>query len=1206
MPKKSQSIPDWEDTSPASFSDQVMSESDRQLGHEIQQKYPGMTDAQVAQALVHAKGLDQESIRINPNGVVPGYVPKAQFLETPEVRGVTYNKGAGYPKDAPSHTIVLDPENIGLADDPGAQKFATLDHEIQHVKDYSQHPDFTSNLGPETPSVPHFYGQDTDNRTLPWSGQEALGMMVDRLDSANQAPQGNPPETFDEGGVAGAPSFDDTAPAPAAAAAPVAAQAQPGASAPPPAFDETIDPEQYGSGTEQLKAGVEGVAQGLLGPVATLGEKAIFDNGPEMKARAEANPATHIGGEALGLAGPALMTLGFSTAARLGLEGLSGAAEAVNAASKFTQAGVLEKVAAGGSRLLGLGAEGSGIASKIGSAAVRGAIENAGFQAGDEISKQILDPDLSPQAVDTAIWNTGGAALFGGVVGSAFGAVPALWKARYENQTGGVLHAIVDKVGGIDGVVPDHVGKLIDAVGVDVPPEIRAAMSEDPEIKQLASVLSQSDTTRSGIELQQALKDFKNALDQKMVSSLGRDIREISPDFSEAQAGSKVGTTLADEYAAKMQPISDSFDRAKTLYSDAELGSSLEEKIQQREEIAQRLSTAADEASRGHFDALARGDFGSAQELESLGSALRGQVKELYSFEPALGIKDMLGQDLASLVQKESWSGSDEIMKEVNRVMKRIPELETIGDLQKEMTTVGNNTASKLPYGMQDPLSRAGSLIKSALKDAELTAVAQRIGSEEGVDALNLFNQNRQNFKEVATLRDALNDRLKLGTSPTNYAKGIREMARTDGETLFRRLRGVGDADILKLLHNNFPDSAAELRRSHIDQILADAVKSKRVGDEVINSKKLVTRLFDSKSMSPELRQFILSDRPGADQVIKYADLLAEHTRDITHNYSNTARTIDKLMQHMPGGALGLATWLIGNNPVGALLVAGLTKPLTKDAPDAIRLSLLKFLGANKPVNASAFKSAMELIHSVVKGQNLGMNAAVGAIKNIGQVGSSAVVPIVTKAAKEKLDEAVKGIKENPSKLFKTGESSSYYMPEHGTAIAQRAASVANYLNSIRPEPKQLDPTGKASDPSAGEMAEYDRALGIAEQPLSVFAKIRDGSLMPQDVAHLRAMYPAGYQKMAGNLQEAIADHLSDGGSIPYYTRQAASLFLGSPLDSSMQQQNMLSILLANAPKTRSMPASKQPHMTSKAMENQSKTFATASQSREARRLTQS
>lgn len=158
---------------------------------------------------------------------------------------------------------------------------------------------------------------------------------------------------------------------------------------PPPGFQ--LDEEKYGTTGQQAIAGIEGVAKGVAGPLATYAEKHLFGQKPEdIEGRAETNPWTHGIGEAVGFGG-SLLT-GTGEAALLG------------------KAGDIAAHAAG------LG-EAATTGAKLARGAVTAATEMGLFQAGDEASKWILN---APQTPGSVVANIGLSALLGGVTGPAF------------------------------------------------------------------------------------------------------------------------------------------------------------------------------------------------------------------------------------------------------------------------------------------------------------------------------------------------------------------------------------------------------------------------------------------------------------------------------------------------------------------------------------------------------------------------------------------------------------------------------------------------------------------------------------------------------------------------------------------------------------------------------------------------------------------
>lgn len=172
----------------------------------------------------------------------------------------------------------------------------------------------------------------------------------------------------------------------------------------PKSFDdiEEAGPKsKYETPGQQLLTGVEGAGQGIAGPIATgielgahklgLDEMAGIDTSAEAQAgRKEANPIIHGVTEAGALAGSMMTGIG--------------------------EAGLISK---GASKLL---PEATSVLGKIGSAAIKNAIESGGIQAGDEISKAMLGQGDPEAPVSSALAHIGAAGLFGAGIGGTFNA----------------------------------------------------------------------------------------------------------------------------------------------------------------------------------------------------------------------------------------------------------------------------------------------------------------------------------------------------------------------------------------------------------------------------------------------------------------------------------------------------------------------------------------------------------------------------------------------------------------------------------------------------------------------------------------------------------------------------------------------------------------------------------------------------------------
>lgn len=150
--------------------------------------------------------------------------------------------------------------------------------------------------------------------------------------------------------------------------------------------------DKYSSIGQQIGTGLEGAAQGVLGPLATAGETALskigFDSlSPEEQLnRRQANPNEFLAGETAGLVGGAYTGIG--------------------------EAGLL-------ARGLGEIPEGVSVLSKIGSMALKGAISSGLIQGSDEISKTLLGAGDPTAAVSNVLTNGALGLLTGGIFGAA-------------------------------------------------------------------------------------------------------------------------------------------------------------------------------------------------------------------------------------------------------------------------------------------------------------------------------------------------------------------------------------------------------------------------------------------------------------------------------------------------------------------------------------------------------------------------------------------------------------------------------------------------------------------------------------------------------------------------------------------------------------------------------------------------------------------
>lgn len=172
------------------------------------------------------------------------------------------------------------------------------------------------------------------------------------------------------------------------------------------------------------------------------------------------------------------------------------------------------------------------------------------------------------------------------------------------------------------------------------------------------------------------------------------------------------------------------------------------------------------------------------------------------------------------------------------------------------------------------------------------------------------------------------------------------------------------------------------------------------------------------------------------------------------------------------------------------------------------------------------------------------------------------------------------------------------HWPEQNTLINAAKARMSNYLNSQRPVPNPKLPYDREHKDHHRER-EYHKTLDLANQPLSVLAKIKDGSLLPKHMQDLTGMYPELHSHLSKKLTERITQGQLDGEKKPSYkVRQAMSLFLGSSLDSTLTQPSMAAVqnIFAQQRAQKQAPPSSKSNLS-----KLGQSTMTAEQSREAR-----
>lgn len=288
----------------------------------------------------------------------------------------------------------------------------------------------------------------------------------------------------------------------------------------------------------------------------------------------------------------------------------------------------------------------------------------------------------------------------------------------------------------------------------------------------------------------------------------------------------------------------------------------------------------------------------------------------------------------------------------------------------------------------------------------------------------------------------------------------------------------------------------------------------------------------------------------------------------------------------MWGGAVG--------STLGGVVGQEFLSPFFESVLPAIAKTL-----AGSPTNPAAFAAATKYASAALRGAELTAKAAKSIFDSELHVLPQVLLP--NKKSIEKLDDRLQELQENPEEIMNSTSQFAYYMPNHGPAVGQMAATAINVLNSLRPKQTQALPLDKASEPTTSEQRSFQRALALAEQPLSIVGHIKDGTVAPQDISLVKQLYPDLSKNLGQQVFSQMVDHLSKNKTVPYRTRMGLSMFLGEPLDSTMTP---MSIMAAQPQQSQQAmaPRPQRRARSSKALQGASLGIATPMQAREMRR----
>lgn len=670
-------------------------------------------------------------------------------------------------------------------------------------------------------------------------------------------------------------------------------------------------------------------------------------------------------------------------------------------------------------------------------------------------------------------------------------------------------------------------GGAIGGIGAGVVPPIWKAARES-KVGQILSIL----------------KDKANGLNEYAVpenvqSSIEKSGMNVDPVIQSAISGDP---KLAKSFTDLMESQTTSGDKAKELlgkFNDDVKNSIVESLGKTPEDIENLRDYSPSEQGQAIQNTLKK-------EISDIYKPISDQYNAISDKYSNLGLGDNLEAEINNSLNVLSdeggykkYEGSPE-QAIIDKAMKSLPQQETLEDLRKLASNVGADAADKNLWDFRRK-------ILNIFQNAEEQRLEEKLG-EEAPDLLGQHQAIKSQYRDMLNTIEDLNARLHVGKygGVTGFLHNLTDM---NPETVLNRLTPKNDAGLLKMLDQKFPATSQAIKENYLNQLVKTAANRAKNGEllSVAPIQKAV------KEWSPELRKYVLPE--GAEERIDAVnDLLSRIPKKPS---SHTAGNLDRLWRNMLpsiGGLIGYMHGGFGAALEGGLIGKGVTAA-TREIPDYLKLSILKFLGSDEPINASAFKAMLDYTQSVVRGEKLTTQAVKSVLNPALELSPSQLIPKYKET--EKLDKAVDNLQSNNEKFLDVGGETGYYLPHHAAQSSALTVRAVQYLSSIKPQSQKLGPLDPEIPPTKAEMDRYHRALQVAQSPLVTMDYINAGILTPQDVMTFKTIYPNLYSSVSQKIVNGLVDIKAKKKLIPYQKRLALSLFLGSPLDYSMQPQTI-------------------------------------------------
>lgn len=525
--------------------------------------------------------------------------------------------------------------------------------------------------------------------------------------------------------------------------------------------------------------------------------------------------------------------------------------------------------------------------------------------------------------------------------------------------------------------------------------------------------------------------------------------------------------------------------------------------------------------------------------------------------------KGFNSEPMTDLERKQYAGKSAEAFQTYDNALSKL-ERDTMGPARAEETaTLINQTAdqSKIVPEYQRLVNKADFIAKAMREEPELYPAGAAREMELVQERLEKLGPSADPYERFDRLNDAKRETyahqdayIGKGKRPTPSERRAGELIRE----VYEELKGS--------LENPDVWGAAGARQAAVNEAysgLKDARKIfyKRFGEN--NGKRVVmsgTRFnthfnaINDPVRAPlreeALNNFLAAGKRFTEEAEKTHQATSFENVDITplkaklEKAGALAERSKNIVKAAPGG-LGFFTDLF--NPAGSILRAA--KTLTN--PEQVGAILANIERANQKVGTKISRGVKVIFKPV------------GSVKKGFGILSEKLSPAQkVESIKRKIDEvreqgsSAENLADTLNKATIGGADAAPKTMAAAQAIAIRGVQ---FLQSKIPVTPQVTPFEEPVEPNQDQLIAFERYYHTVHNPLSILDEMAGGTLVPQSVEALQAVYPRLY----ASIQQEAIEHVSgikDKSTIPYRTRLVLSQFMGQPLDQSLTPASLQAV----------------------------------------------